>query len=190
MATPPFICRGAALTCPGHTLIPESACRPPPVRVTEIDVISRQVPSLDRAYADLAESLIVRGSAESATPLNATLLLEVLAFLDRNPQRWTQHRYLAEVDGHLVGCVAGWAVVMGGVDFGDPNFILSAKDGIELHRLGREVLGLSEFQAGAVFGFTHGFDPGTVRHPTFGELCDRVFEVTHIRYTPQQGVAA
>ena len=175
----PYICPGAPLTCPGHQFHPLTGCQPPPVDVTEVDVISRQVPAPDRLYP----------TSLPAGQINATLLQEVLAFLDRNITRWTQHRYLSEVDGVLVGCVAGWAVVMGGIDFDTPEFLLSARDGIELHRRGREVLGFSEFQAGAVFGFTHVTEHGLAgeveRHPTFAELCHRIFEVTDVRYNPQ-----
>ncbi len=182
------ICTTAPLTCPGH-MHALAQCTPRTVEVTEIDVISRQVPSLGQAYLHLAEAVYVADPAPAETTINSSLLLDVLAFLDRNPDRWTQHRYLSEVDGVLVGCIAGWAVVMGGIRPSDPDFVLSSKDGMELHRMGREVLGFTEFQAGAVFGYTHAYDPGIVRHPHFTELCDLIFEVTNIRYVPQ-GAAA
>lgn len=180
------LCATAPLTCPGH-LHPLTRCDPPRVAISEIDVISRQVPTFGQPYVHLAEAVLVKDTPPPAgTSVNVSLLLDVLAFLDRNPRRWTQHRYLSEVDGHLVGCVAGWAVVLGGVA-ATPDFILSTRDGIELHRMAAEVLGFTEFQAGAVFGYTHAdsTDLGLVRHPTFAELCDRIFEVTHVRYTPQ-----
>ncbi len=185
MTRPRHICSAAPLTCPGH-LHPIARCQPAPVEITEVDVISRQVPSTGRAYLRLAEAVYTPDPAPAATDVNTSLLLDVLAFLDRNIRHWTQHRYLSEVDpGVLVGCVAGWAVVMGGIDPTNPDFILSSKDGIELHRMGREVLGFTEFQAGAIFGFTHVVDRGITRHPTFTELCHRIFEVTNVRYEPQ-----
>ncbi len=179
-----FFCTSAPLTCPGHGQVPAAWCVPPPVRLTEVDVISRQVPSFGLAYADLADAVLA-GKVGAGQEVNETLLLDVLAFLDRNPDRWTQHRYLSPItDALLVGCVAGWAVVLGGVDPADPEFPFIARDGIELHRKGRELLGFSEYQAGAIFGFIHVVDGGVVRHPTFHELCGRVFEVTGIRYKP------
>ncbi len=188
-----YVCTSAPLTCPGHLSAPVVTCQPPPVRATEVDVISRQMPSHGAAQVHLVDAVFDRTGSPAHLRLdppsvNVSLLLDVLAFLDRNRNRWTQHRYLADVDGIIVGCVAGWAVVLGGgMHLSSPEFILSARDGLELHRRARELLDLSEWQAGAVFGFTH--SPTTGAHPTFRELCEHIYDTTKVRYEPR-GAAA
>lgn len=132
-------------------------------------------------------------------------LREVLGWIELNQKLWSQQSWGAErSDGcGTTHCVAGWTVALeDGEDFVLREMIAPVYSrprtmmGNPVPDRAAELLGLSEWQACRLFFFVcvpdgkdrMGFDKQ--RHPTFAELCDRVFEVTGIRYKPAEMIDA
>ncbi len=132
--------------------------------------------------------------------LDRNRLLTVLAYIEAHPELWNQNTYLGER-----ACVGGLTVALElevapglvsrtlalrGVVTDQPAHVL---------HLAKELLGLSIGQAVCIFAYTRVRLPGapqsaymspqaqsllglTHRHPTFGELVDRVRLVTGVDY--------
>lgn len=174
-----YLCDAAPLTCPRH-LTRSQRCEPQPVPGEQLDVV--------------IASQIARQIAGPDRRVNAGLLRQVLEFIEANPHRWNQHYYIGEHGGSVCGCVAGWALVFAG-EPRIPRALFAAMAPDEIYRRARAALGLADWQAGALFGFLSvrvgSGDGGEVlRHPTFSELCQRVFDITGVRYTPREQESA
>jgi hypothetical protein len=115
--------------------------------------------------------------------LNAGRLLEVLAYIDKHPDRWNQEFYACQT----VGCMGGWTVALHQeVDIALLPLALNmnGQGAASVPALAQELLGLTAVQVPFLFGFLQVYDPAiaTRRHPTFDELVDRVRMVTGVDY--------
>ncbi len=128
---------------------------------------------------------------------NEALIREVLTFIDLHQERWNQDQFLTRGECGTVGCFAGWASVLCEGEeldlaaFDNPvSFALFKRVQHNRYRVA-EILGLSVHQFYKIYDFVNVHDPeeSRLRHPTFRELCDRVYEVTGIRYKNGQELA-
>ncbi len=127
---------------------------------------------------------------------NEPLIRQVLAYIDANRDRWDQDKYLDIGECGMVGCFAGWALMIS--TFGDRLDAALAEDPAHVMREVRYTtsrvnlvgtLGLLPEQFDAIYDFVTVDDPTlpALRHPTFEELCARIEHVTGIRYQPGEG---
>ena len=180
-----FLCETAPLTCPRHRS-PQASCKPVECAVATLDepLIGLEVASVQPLSTPDLDERIERAIASGSTRVNESLLLDVLRFLEQNPQRWCQHVYLAVRHGVRIGCVGGWAVVLSGVAE-QPGELVSSGS---MHHRAQVALGLSNGQASKLFGFVSVVDAesGLPRHPTFAELVGKVAEVTGVNYKSEE----
>ncbi len=121
---------------------------------------------------------------------NEPLIREVLSFIDLHRERWNQDQYLARGECGTVGCFAGWAALLSSTaeldlaEVDNPVSLALYKRGLDNRYHIAEILGLGVNQYYRIYDFVTVHDPegNRLRHPTFEELCQRVFEVTGIRY--------
>jgi hypothetical protein len=127
---------------------------------------------------------------------NEPLIRQVMAFIDTNRDRWDQDRYLDVGDCGMVGCFAGWALLI--TEYGERLPLALADDPREIMREVRQAssrasivvrLGLDPDQFNAIYDFVvvHDEQDGELRHPTFEELVDLVARVTGVRYQRGEG---
>lgn len=127
---------------------------------------------------------------------NEPLIREVLGFIELHLDRWDQDKFLDIGECGMVGCFAGWAMLLSefGEDVGEilnVGSVLDARVDRVRRQLGRSFLirrlGLSVEQFDEIYTFVDVHDEtGELRHPTFAELCACVEEATGIRYKTEE----
>lgn len=140
--------------------------------------------NVDNPYDKWADRDLSAGPNEAA-------IREVLTFIDLHRDRWNQDQYLGIGECGMVGCFAGWAMVLHafGEDVGDLLDRSAPEAMNDVRRIGSkfrllDLLGLTTEQFNGIYDFVNVNDPGLgyFRHPTFEELCERVEQVTGVRY--------
>jgi hypothetical protein len=114
--------------------------------------------------------------------VNEPRLRGVLAHIEQDQEHWDQYTYGCGT----AACLAGWAVAL------ENNWTMGQlftvnQTGFSIRDRAQELLGLTRDQAHALFSFHTVVDasaPWGGREPTFAEFCERVEEVTGVRYKP------
>ncbi len=129
--------------------------------------------------------------------INEALFREVLAWIELHPERWDQTVWTGLSPCGTTHCLAGWTYVLSAahpISYSRHHTgELLVPGGGTIKQFAKAELGLTEGEARELFFFTtvhvpgpenHGM--GTYRAPTFADLCEKVEEVTGIRFKPAE----